>query len=110
MKRLVDDLDSNNVKVICDPVNYLNINNYEKQDEMINDMLELFSDKICVLHAKDFIVENGEFKFEKPMEGMLNYQLIFKKLKEHNLDIPVICEEINEDEAKIAFEKLKKII
>ena len=110
MKRLVDDLDSDNVKVIFDPVNYLNINNYEKQDEMINDMFELFSDKICVLHAKDFIVENGEFKFEKTMEGMLNYQLIFKKLKEHNLDIPVICEEINEDEAKIAFEKLKKII
>lgn len=110
MKQLVDDLDSNNVKVIFDPVNYLNICNYEKQDEMINDMFELFSDKICVLHAKDFIVENGEFKFEKTMEGMLNYQLIFKKLKEHNLDIPVICEEINEDEAKIAFEKLKKII
>ena len=28
MKRLIDDLDSDNVKVIFDPVNYLNINNY----------------------------------------------------------------------------------
>ena len=37
MKRLVDDLDSDNVKVIFDPVNYLNLNNYQNQDEMIND-------------------------------------------------------------------------
>ena len=109
MKRLVDDLDSNNVKVIFDPVNYLNISNYEKQDEMINDMFELFSDKICVLHAKDFVVENGEFKFAKPLDGMLNYQLIFRKLDEGKLDIPIICEEINEDEAKLAFDRLENL-
>ena len=109
MKRLVDDLNSDNVKVIFDPVNYLNINNYQNQDEMINDIFELLSDKICVLHAKDFVVENGEFKMTKPTEGMLNYQLIFEKMKDHNLDIPIICEEINEDEASIAFEKLEKL-
>ena len=109
MKRLVDDLNSRNVKVIFDPVNYLNINNYQKQDEMINDIFTLLSDKICVLHAKDFVVEDGEFKMVKPTEGMLNYELIFKNMKEHNLDIPIICEEINEDEARVAFENLEKI-
>lgn len=108
MKRLVDDLNSNNVKVIFDPVNYLNINNYQNQDEMINDIFSLLSDKICVLHAKDFVVENGEFKSVKPTEGMLNYELIFKRMKENNLDIPIICEEINEDEASVAFDNLKK--
>lgn len=109
MKRLVDDLDSDNVKVIFDPVNYLNINNYQNQDEMINDIFTLLSDKICVLHAKDFVVENGEFKPVKPTEGMLNYKLIFEKMKEHNLDIPIICEEINEDEAQVAFKNLEKL-
>ena len=109
MKRLVDELKSDIVKVIFDPVNYLNINNYQNQDEMINDMFSLLSDKICVLHAKDFIVENGEFKMVKPAQGMLNYELIFKKMKEHNLDIPIICEEINEEEASITFEKLEKL-
>lgn len=109
MKRLVDDINSDNVKVIFDPVNYLNIDNYKEQDKMINDMFSLLSDKICVLHAKDFIVENGEFKMVKPTEGMLNYELIFKKMREHNLDIPIICEEINEDEASVAFSNLEKI-
>lgn len=109
MKRLIDDLDSENVKVIFDPVNYLNIDNYKEQDKMINDIFALLADKICVLHAKDFMVKNGEFKFAKPTEGMLNYKLIFEKMKEHNLDIPVICEEINEEEAKIAFDKLEEL-
>lgn len=109
MKRLVDDLNSDNVKVIFDPVNYLNVDNYQNQDEMINDMFTLLSDKICVLHAKDFVVENGEFKMAKPAEGMLNYRLIFEKMKEYNLKIPVICEEINEDEACVAFENLERI-
>ncbi len=109
MKRLIDDLNSDNVKVIFDPVNYLNIDNYKDQDKMINDMFSLLSDKICVLHAKDFIVENGELKPALPAEGILNYRLIFEKMKEYNLDIPIICEEINEDEASIAFDNLEKI-
>lgn len=109
MKRLIDDLNSDNVKVIFDPVNYLNIDNYLEQDKMINDIFALLYDKICVLHAKDFIVENGEFKSEKPTEGMLNYELIFEKMKEHNLDIPIICEEINDDEAVTAFDNLEEI-
>ena len=109
MKRLVDDLDSDNVKVIFDPVNYLNIDNYMKQDKMIENMFSLFADKICVLHAKDFVIENGEFKAVKPTEGMLNYKLIFEKMKEHNLDLPIICEEINEYEASIALDKLETL-
>ena len=109
MKRLVDDLNSDNVKVIFDPVNYLNIHNYQKQDEIINDTFDLLNDIICVIHAKDFIVENDIFKSVKPIEGLLNYKLIFEKMKEYNLDIPIICEEINEEEASVAFEKLEKL-
>ena len=45
----------------------------------------------------------------KPTEGMLNYPLIFKKMEEYNLDIPVICEEINEEEAGIIFDKLETV-
>ena len=109
MKRIVDDLASANVRVIFDPCNYLNIDNYMDQDKMINDMFELLGDKICVLHAKDFVVGDGELKFAKPTEGLLNYKLIFEKMSEYNLDIPVICEEINENDATIAFDKLEEL-
>ena len=109
MKRLVDDLNSDNVRVIFDPVNFLNINNYKNQDEIINDAFDLLNDKICVIHAKDFVVEKGVFKAAKPTEGMLNYNLIFEKMKEYNLDIPIICEEITDSDAVVAFKRLEKI-
>ncbi len=110
MKRLINDLNSDNVKVIFDPVNYLNIHNYQKQDEIINDTFDLLNNKICVIHAKDFVVENGVLKAAKPTQGLLNYKLIFEKMKEYNLDIPIICEEITDSEAVCAFRKLEEII
>ncbi|MCR4692539.1 MAG: sugar phosphate isomerase/epimerase [Firmicutes bacterium] len=109
LKRLLDDLNSDNVKVIFDPVNYLNIKNYKNQDEIIRETFDLLWDKICVIHAKDFIFENGEFCFRKPTEGLLNYKLIFEKMKEYNLEIPIICEEISDSDAVIAFRKLDNI-
>ena len=109
MKRLLDDIDSDNLKVIYDPINYLNISNYKNQDDIIIDTFNLLSERICVLHAKDFVVENGKLRTVEPTQGLLNYELIFRKMKEHSLDIPVICEEFDEDKATIAFEKLEKI-
>ena len=109
MKRLADDLNSDNVKVIFDPVNYLNIHNYQKQEKIIEETFDLLNDKICVIHAKDFVVENDVFKTVKPTCGLLNYKLIFSKMKEYNLDIPIICEEITDNDAVIAFKNLEKI-
>ena len=111
MKRLLDDLNSDNVKVIFDPVNYLNIHNYQKQDEIINDTFDLLNDKICVIHAKDFVVEDGVFKFAKPTEGLLNYKLIFEKMKKYNINVPIICEEINVNDLYFkAFRKRQPIL
>mgnify|MGYP004465827211 FL=1 len=109
MKKLIDDLSLDNVKVIYDPVNYLDINNYKEQNHIIESAFDLLSDKICVLHAKDFVVENGVFKEVKPTEGLLNYKLIFNRLNKYKLNIPIICEGINESDASIAFELFEKI-
>ncbi len=109
MAKLVNDLNSENVKVIFDPVNYININNYEKQDEMIEEIFELLSDKIVAFHAKDFIVEDNKIKNVIPGEGDLNYKLIFKKFQEYEMDIPIISEEINDIDAVKAFKNLEEV-
>ncbi len=107
MKRLIDDLNSDSVKVIFDPVNYLNIDNYMDQDAIINAAFDLLADRICVLHAKDFTVADGVLKKAKIGKGALNYDLIFKRLRESGLDIPVICEEVGDMEAVLAFRRLE---
>ena len=110
MKRLICDLASDNVKVIFDPVNLINTNNYKNQDEIINEAFSLFADRICVIHAKDFTVEDGILKPAKPTAGLLNYKLIFEKLRENNLDIPIICEETDEETAAAVFAKLEELV
>lgn len=113
MERLMNDVNSDNIKVIFDPCNLINMKNYKEQDKIINDMFDLVGDKIVAIHAKDFSVENGEMKHADLGEGMLNYKLIFEKMREHKLDIPIICEGYNEDEAREAFfkfEALNKVI
>ena len=109
MARLVSDLYSENVKVIFDPVNYININNYEKQDEMIEEMFALLSDKIVAFHAKDFVVEENKIRNVIPGEGILNYKLIFKKFIEYGVDIPIISEEISDIDAVKAFKNLAEL-
>ena len=50
-------------------MNLVNEDNYLKQDEIINSIFDLLSDKIAVLHAKDFVIENGSIKGTMPSEG-----------------------------------------
>lgn len=109
MNRIVRDLNSEHVKVIFDPVNYLNINNYIDQDKIINDMFELLSDKMVVVHAKDFVAEGGRLKQTRLGEGLLNYKLIFENMKKYNLDIPLISEEMPDEEAAAGFKNLENM-
>ena len=106
LKKLIDDVDSPNIKAIFDPCNLINEQNYLKQDEIINSMFDLLSDKIEVLHAKDFVVEDGKMKLVAPGEGMLNYKLIFERLDSNT---PIIMEELNDEESVKAFSALEKI-
>lgn len=109
MKRLMDDVNSDNIRVIFDPVNYLNGKNYRDQDSIINNTFRLLHDKIDILHIKDFVAENGGIRQAVPGEGMLNYKLIFENLAKYNLDVPLISEEYSVDEAVTGFSNLMKI-
>ncbi|MBR1969487.1 MAG: sugar phosphate isomerase/epimerase [Clostridia bacterium] len=106
MNRLIDDINSPNIKVVFDPCNLMTVENHLNQDEIINSMFDLLSDKIAVFHAKDFIIENNEIKKALPGEGLLNYKLIFDRL---NPETPIIMEGFDEEQVIKAFLNLEKI-
>nr|WP_106783480.1 sugar phosphate isomerase/epimerase [Lysinibacillus timonensis] len=81
MKRLLDEIPSNHLQVIYDPANFISMDNYQHQEEVIQEALELFGDKIVALHAKDFIIEDNWVKIVPVGQGMLNYDFIFKCIK-----------------------------
>jgi Sugar phosphate isomerases/epimerases len=81
MKRVLDNIDSNNLQVIFDPTNYITPENYKNQDELIKKAFDLFGDRIVAVHAKDFICEDNEIKLAPIGKGLLNYELLISELK-----------------------------
>lgn len=82
LKRLIDELNHPNTVVTFDLFNLLAIENYENQHQLIDEMVDLFHDKIRIVHAKDFVVENQQIRQVAPGKGLLDYQYLLSKLKQ----------------------------
>lgn len=98
LKRALDCIDSNNLQVIFDPINFIDESNYKEQDLIIKKSLELFGDKIVIVHAKDFKYENGTIKQVPIGTGQFNYPLLLSLLKERKPYIDLILEDTLPDD------------
>lgn len=96
MKRLLDEIPSNHLQVIYDPANFMSIDNYQHQEDVIQEAIELFGDKIVALHAKDFIIEDNWIKMVPVGQGLLNYDVIFKCIKQRKPFLNVLMEGTSE--------------
>ncbi|WP_112182649.1 MULTISPECIES: sugar phosphate isomerase/epimerase [Paraliobacillus] len=107
MKELVDRVDSNNLQVIFDPANYITIDNYKQQEKLFQTAVDLFGDRIVIIHAKDFIVESNQIKMVPVGEGLLDYHQIFSWVKKTKPAIHVLLENTKEPyiEASISYLK-----
>lgn len=110
LKRLIDELNHERVVVTFDLFNLLSIGNYENQHQLIDEMVELFSDKIRIVHAKDFIVENQQIKQVAPGQGLLDYPYLLKKLGELEYEPTIIFEGVVGDDIQSSQAHLKHLI
>ncbi|MBQ3899693.1 MAG: sugar phosphate isomerase/epimerase [Lachnospiraceae bacterium] len=81
-RKALDEIGSQNLRIIFDPVNLLDITNYERRDEIFEEAIELLGDDIAMLHLKDFVVENGQLKSVACGMGEMKYDRILKFVKE----------------------------
>lgn len=81
LKRLVDELNSPNVRVIFDLFNLLHKDNTDEQRALVDAMVENFNDKIVIVHAKDFVLKNGKLVQVAPGKGDLDYLYLISKLR-----------------------------
>ena len=58
-RKVLDEINSPNLRIILDPVNLLESYNYEKQDEIFDQAIELLGKDVAVLHVKDFVIQDG---------------------------------------------------
>jgi len=100
MRRMLDAVGSNNLQVVFDPVNLLSLENHREQERIIGESLELFGDRIAAIHAKDFVVENGQFRFARAGLGKLRHDLVMKFAVKEKPGINILLEDANEETAQ----------
>jgi len=95
LRRLIDEVSSPNLQVIYDPVNLLWSTNHERQDQITDAAHELLGDRISIVHAKDFVVTDGQFHEVPAGKGQLNHRRILGWVKERKPGIDVLLENTN---------------
>lgn len=96
MKKLIDELDIENVTF--DLFNYLNINNYKNHELIFDEAIELFKDKIKIVHMKDFIVKDEKLVQVGIGKGLINFQSILPKIKKYLPNATLILEGVKGDD------------
>jgi len=93
MVRLLEMVDSPNLRVLYDPVNFLPDDRCDEQESNITEAFSLFGDLFCAIHLKDFIVENGIKRGGLPAgQGIFNFEHFFRLLKARKPSIECLVE------------------
>lgn len=108
LKRAVDGVNRDNVKVIFDLYNYLDESNYQDYMSILDEGLKLFDD-IVVFHMKDFIVQDGKVKQVVPGKGLFDYPAILKRIKAYDKDAVLVLEGTTGEDIVPCSEFIRKI-
>lgn len=110
MKLLLDAVDSSNLQVILDPVNLVHPGNYTEVKDIIEESYELYGDKIVLIHAKDFVVEDGQIKTVSLGRGLMDYHHLLTIARKYKPDIEVIIEDLRDDDLVESQAFLRRVL
>ena len=92
LKKAVDAINADNIKIIFDIYNYLDASNYTQYLEILDEGLKTFAGKIHIFHIKDCVFEDGKLKQVAPGKGMFDYEKILGKIKAYDKDAVLVLE------------------
>lgn len=108
-KRLVDEVNSPNLKIILDCANLMSVSNYKNQAEVIKEAFELLDDHLIALHIKDFIVEDDKIKIVPVGHGWMEYEEIMRYAKYQKPHIYTSLEATTEPHLADSIKLIKSI-
>ena len=92
LKRAVDAISADNIRIIFDIYNYLDASNYQSYLEILDEGLKTFAGKIVVFHIKDCVFEDGKLKQVAPGKGMFDFDKILGKIKAYDKNAVLVLE------------------
>lgn len=108
MRRVLNVIGSKNLRVVFDAANLLSVENFRAQSYIISEGLDLLGDDIAVVHAKDFVFENGALKTVPAGRGQLDFASVLEFVRSQNYCVSVLLEEANESAAPQCAKFLRK--
>ncbi len=91
-RQVLDAIGSPNLQIIFDPVNLLDVGNYEERDAIIAEAIELLGEDIAMVHIKDFQVRDGALVSVAAGTGEMDYAQIIRFIKGRKPHVHVTLE------------------
>ncbi len=107
LKRAVDAIAADNIKIIFDIYNYLDASNYQNYLEILDEGLKTFAGRIHVFHIKDCVFEDGKLRQVAPGKGMFDFDKILGKIKAYDKDAVLVLEGTTGDDIVPCTEFIK---
>ena len=101
-RRALDAIQSDNLKIILDPVNLLHTDNVDRRDDVIREAIDLLGEDVVIIHMKDYQrTENGLVSMACGL-GEMNYADILRFAKYQKPFIQMTLEDTQPDNAEAA--------
>lgn len=98
-RQVLDEINSPNLQIIFDPVNLLDISNYQNRTQIIHEAIDLLGQDIAMIHIKDFKIEDGKMVSVAAGTGEMDYSEIIRFIKNQKPYIHVTLENTTPDNA-----------
>jgi len=93
--RLLEEVGSDRLKVIFDPVNLiLTRQDIEQQSDIFEDFINTLGEHIAALHIKDITLEDGQKVWQNIGKGEIDYTHIFEWARAKAKPYPILREEV----------------
>ncbi len=108
-REVLDTIASPNLQIILDPVNLLDMDNYQDQTAILEESIRLLGEDTAVVHIKDYNVVDGELKSVAAGLGKMNYAPIINYIKKNKPYIHVTLEDTLPENAEAAREHIQEL-
>jgi sugar phosphate isomerase/epimerase len=111
--RLLDEIASENLKVVMDPANLIFRDDLNRQREIFDEAFQKLGDKIVLAHAKDvgeYDESIGELKKVAAGKGLLDFEYYFRLLKSSTYQGSIIIHSLSEEEMPSSREFIANLL
>lgn len=110
LRNIIDMVNSENIKVIVDLYNYLNIDNFEDRNSILEECFQYLKDDIVIYHLKDFVIENNQLVQVGLGKGLMDFQHILNRIKQETPNAYLIFEGVKEIDLLTSLEHINSLL